>query len=73
VESCLPLKISVFTFDFSGSGLSEGEHVSLGYYERDDIKCVVNWLRNTGLVTNICLFGRSMGAASALRYARHDG
>lgn len=25
-------------FDFAGSGKSGGEHVSLGYYERDDLK-----------------------------------
>lgn len=29
----LPSNISVFTLDFSGSGLSEGEHVTLGWNE----------------------------------------
>lgn len=33
VEELLKLKISVCIFDFSGSGLSEGEYISLGYYE----------------------------------------
>lgn len=29
----LPSNISLFTLDFSGSGLSEGEHVTLGWSE----------------------------------------
>jgi len=29
----LPSNITVFTLDFSGSGLSEGEHVTLGWKE----------------------------------------
>ena len=29
----LPSNITVFTLDFSGSGLSDGEHVSLGWHE----------------------------------------
>lgn len=32
-KTLLPLDISVFTFDFTGSGLSEGNYVTLGYYE----------------------------------------
>ena len=37
--------ITVFTFDFAGCGLSEGEYISLGYYERDDVDCVFKYLR----------------------------
>lgn len=29
----LPSNITVFTLDFSGSGLSEGDYVSLGWHE----------------------------------------
>jgi hypothetical protein len=29
----LPSNITVFTLDFSGSGLSEGQHVTLGWNE----------------------------------------
>lgn len=45
--------ISVFCFDFSGSGLSEGQYISLGYYERDDVKTVVEYLRSQSYVTTI--------------------
>ena len=39
------LNINLFCFDFSGSGLSEGEYVSLGIYESQDLKVVVDYVR----------------------------
>lgn len=64
--------ISVFAFDFSGSGLSEGKFVSLGYYESWDLKCVVDYLRSTNKVNSLGIWGRSMGASSAILYASCD-
>jgi len=64
----LSLGVSVFAFDFSGSGLSDGEYVSLGYFEREDLADVINHLRATNVVTTIALWGRSMGAATALMH-----
>ncbi|KAL0388676.1 UNVERIFIED_CONTAM: hypothetical protein Sradi_2749400 [Sesamum radiatum] len=58
----LPSNITVFTLDFSGSGLSGGEHVTLGWNEKDDLKAVVDYLRADGNVSLIGLWGRSMGA-----------
>jgi len=37
-------EICVLSFDFSGSGLSEGTYVTLGWYEQDDLECIVNYL-----------------------------
>lgn len=34
----LSLGATLVTFDFCGSGMSDGEYVSLGYYEKDDLK-----------------------------------
>ena len=34
----LPLGVSVFTLDFAGSGLSEGQYVTLGANEVEDIE-----------------------------------
>ena len=64
--------ITVFAFDFSGCGKSEGEYISLGWYERDDVECVVNYLRGTGKVATIGLWGRSMGAVTAIMYGDRD-
>ena len=69
----LPRNIAVVCFDFAGSGLSEGEYVSLGWYERDDLKVVIEHLRNN--VPQVCaigLWGRSMGAVTALMHAERD-
>jgi pimeloyl-ACP methyl ester carboxylesterase len=68
----LSLGLTVLSFDFSGSGHSDGEYVSLGYHEADDLDAVIRYLRNTKQVSTIALWGRSMGAATALMYASRD-
>ncbi|KAJ3683676.1 hypothetical protein LUZ60_013903 [Juncus effusus] len=68
----LPSNITVFTLDFSGSGLSEGDHVTLGWNEKEDLRAVVNHLRSDGNVSCIGLWGRSMGAVTSLMYGAED-
>jgi pimeloyl-ACP methyl ester carboxylesterase len=68
----LSLGLAVFAFDFAGSGKSDGEYVSLGYYEREDLMCVIAHLRATNVVSTIALWGRSMGAATALMHGDRD-
>jgi len=68
----LSLGVAVFSFDFAGSGKSDGEYVSLGYYEREDLSCVVAHLRATNVVSTIALWGRSMGAATSLMFGDRD-
>ncbi|KAG5378545.1 hypothetical protein IGI04_026387 [Brassica rapa subsp. trilocularis] len=68
----LPSNITVFTLDFSGSGLSGGEHVTLGWNEKDDLKAVVEFLRQDGNISLIGLWGRSMGAVTSLMYGAED-
>ncbi|CAN0856218.1 Uncharacterized protein YqkD [Linum grandiflorum] len=68
----LPSNITVFTLDFSGSGLSGGDHVTLGWYEKDDLRSVVDYLRRDGNVSLIGLWGRSMGAVTSLMYGAQD-
>ncbi|KAK9156467.1 hypothetical protein Sjap_003947 [Stephania japonica] len=68
----LPSNITVFTLDFSGSGLSDGEYVSLGWHEKDDLKIVVSYLRCNKQVSCIGLWGRSMGAVTSLLYGAED-
>lgn len=43
----LPMNITVLAFDFSGSGRSEGEYISLGYYEKEDVDTVLKYLKQT--------------------------
>ncbi|CAE6197187.1 unnamed protein product [Arabidopsis arenosa] len=68
----LPSNITIFTLDFSGSGLSGGEYVTLGWNEKDDLKAVVEYLRTDGNVSLIGLWGRSMGAVTSLMYGAED-
>lgn len=72
IQQVLSLGITLLSFDFSGSGMSDGEFVSLGYFEREDLKCVIEYLRDTGTTSTIALWGRSMGAATALLHGERD-
>ncbi|EFA83276.1 alpha/beta hydrolase fold-1 domain-containing protein [Heterostelium album PN500] len=72
VRTLLPINITVVAFDFAGSGLSGGEYVSLGYYEKEDIGTIVKHLRETGKISTIGLWGRSMGAVTSILYAKED-
>lgn len=39
---------TVVSFDFSGSGMSEGDWVTLGYFEQHDVADVLAYLRSNG-------------------------
>ena len=65
-------EFNICSFDFSGAGFSEGDYVTLGYYEKYDIQAVVEFLRKELGVKNIILYGRSMGAVSSLLYSEMD-
>jgi alpha/beta superfamily hydrolase len=53
-------RAAVFTFDFSGSGQSGGDYVSLGVFEKGDVAAVVEFLRSqSDFVSTIGLWGRS--------------
>ena len=56
LKSVLPMGITVLCFDFSGSGKSGGDYISLGWYEREDLKAVVNHLRKSETVSTIGKF-----------------
>jgi len=66
-----PFQVSVFCFDFSGCGISEGDYISLGWFERDDVVSAVSYLRETFGIETFALWGRSMGAATTF-YAISD-
>lgn len=68
----LPQNITLFCFDFAGCGNSEGEFISLGWHERDDVAMIVEHLREKRRVSTIALWGRSMGAVTALLHADRD-
>ena len=69
VKYLLPKNICLFSFDFSGCGRSEGDYISLGHYEKDDVHCVIEYLLKSKKVSKFALWGRSMGAVTAIMYA----
>ena len=69
ISYLLNRNITVFAFDFCGCGQSDGEYISLGYYEKKDVHCVVEYLIKSKKVSKIGLWGRSMGAVTAIMYA----
>ena len=64
----MPLNIALFCFDFTGCGLSDGNYVTLGVNELDDAEAVMSFLKDTGEFNAFVLWGRSMGAVTALLY-----
>lgn len=68
VDQILPLGINLCVFDFSGCGNSEGQYITMGHKEKHDIVAVINYLFQHKRVSSIGLWGRSMGASTALLY-----
>lgn len=72
LRELLPRGMTVCCLDLSGSGLSEGEYISLGYHEEHDLAALIHHLRATGGVSSIGFWGRSMGAVTAALRACKD-
>ena len=72
LRNVLENSINIFCFDFAGCGLSEGEYISLGYHEKEDLKIIVDFVSKLPHVSSIGLWGHSMGAATAILYAAND-
>lgn len=64
--------INLFVFDFAGSGLSEGEYITLGYRETEDLDVIIQFIEKLPGVGKIGLWGRSMGAATTMLYAHRN-
>lgn len=63
IEEIRPLGGNILTFDFSGSGESEGKCVTCGYRERQDLMNAIDFVK-TKSDAPIFIYGISMGAAT---------
>jgi dipeptidyl aminopeptidase/acylaminoacyl peptidase len=63
---------NVLMFDFRGHGRSEGQHVSMGYYERQDLLGAIDYLQSQG-IDCVGVMGFSMGGAVAMATAPRTG
>ena len=65
--------LAVCCFDFGGCGSSGGDLVTLGLRETEDVQVIIKHLRERANCGLVALWGRSMGAVTAVRYAGQDG
>jgi len=69
-EVFMNLGYHVLLVDFMGSGGSEGNQTTIGFFEAEQVKACFEYLQKQG-EKNIYLFGTSMGAVAILK-ACHD-
>lgn len=61
---------TVLLLDTRGHGGSEGDHITLGAREREDVRAAMDRLRQDGMAgSGLMLVGHSMGAVAVLRAA----
>ena len=72
LHQLIKINVNLFIFDFAGSGLSEGDYISLGYHESHDLGIIIDFISKYPGVGKIGLWGRSMGAATTMIYAHKD-
>lgn len=69
-DEVLATGFSLFALDLSGSGMSEGDRVSFGYFEQDDVRAVLDHLYATGRASRVGIWGRGIGGTAALLHLR---
>lgn len=60
---------SVFLYDARASGESDGDRISIGYFEVDDLTAALHWVRQRGAERIVC-HGVSQGGATILLAAQ---
>ena len=66
--SFIKQNLALCTFDFSGCGNADGEYVTLGYYEQEDLRLVTEYIRTLDSINYLAIWGRSMGAVTSMLY-----
>jgi alpha/beta superfamily hydrolase len=51
--------MNIFVFDFAGCGMSEGEYISLGWHEKDDLRIIVDFVEKLPGVSKIGVWGKN--------------
>ena len=72
IEELLKKDLNMFLSDFPVGGLSEGDYISLGFHEKDDIAIIVDFIETIPGLGNIGIWGRSMGNPTGLLYTHKD-
>jgi pimeloyl-ACP methyl ester carboxylesterase len=62
-------QMALCVFDFAAYGMSQGEYATQGISEIHDVDAVLRWLYEQKAFRRFYLWGRSMGAVTAIYYA----
>ncbi|KAG9412265.1 hypothetical protein AC1031_015199 [Aphanomyces cochlioides] len=65
-DHALSIGFSFFAFDYSGSGISDGIYVTMGWLESSDLKYVLDDLDTKSTVLDISFFAHSMSCYPAI-------
>lgn len=65
-EVFIKLGYNILLVDFMGSGGSEGNQTTIGFYEAEEVKTAFDYIKQQG-ENNIILFGTSMGAVAVMK------
>lgn len=71
IEEIFSNSFNICSFDFSGYGSSEGEYSTLGMKEHNDLRAVVDYLKEKFDIHDIFFWGRSMGAVTAILFSHY--
>lgn len=63
---------NVISYDQRGSGDSPDNKISFGYFEKQDVKALVDYAKDVMKSSRIVVHGQSMGAATAALYASSE-
>jgi len=63
----------ILLFDLRYFGDSQGEYCSMGFYERNDIRAAVEFLKTEKGINDIGILAESMGAAATALYLKEAG
>ncbi|OHS95931.1 Clan SC, family S9, unassigned serine peptidase [Tritrichomonas foetus] len=66
VPNVCKYNVFMLCFDFAGCGMSDGEYISLGWFEKQDVEWMMKILKLSFNLSPFILWGRSMGASAAM-------
>lgn len=66
---CCYYQIGLVLFDWAGCGKSQGNFITYGINESEDLEILVDYLKDNFDINNFSFWGRSLGAVSALFYS----
>ncbi len=65
------LGFNVLLYDARGHGESKGGFCTMSYHEKNDLACIISWIKKNYPTTSLFLHGLSMGGATIIEYIKN--